>query len=115
MDCTSFFNVCNKNDIITKFFKMINTKDYESAYNLLNNDFRNSNFGTLDNFINYVKNNFYSNTIITDIVEVKEEGMYYVCTLNTASDDSDSANKVKETFVVLLKEGTDFELSFTIK
>ena len=99
---------------IDKFFKMINTKDYVSAYKLLNDTFKENNFATIDEFKEYVQNNFFENTTITTVNELTESGTYYICTVTT-TNTSDTSETMEETFIVSLGEDTDFEMSFTIK
>ena len=100
---------------IDKFFKMINTKDYNAAYEILNDTFKANNFATVDEFKEYAQNNFFDNTTITTVDELTESGGYYVCTITTLSGISNDAESGKETFIVSLGEGTDFEMSFTVK
>jgi len=44
---------------LEKFQQMINGKDYESAYYILDENFRNDKFGTLENFIYYIEENWF--------------------------------------------------------
>lgn len=97
---------------IAKFFKMINNKDYEAAYNVLGETYRKNYFPTLEKFKEYVKKNFFDYTTVTDSEDVTKSSSYYVCTINTVSK---SGKEKTETFVVSLEEGTGFKLSFTIK
>lgn len=94
------------------FIKMINNKDYDAAYGVLNETFRENNFETVDVFAEYMKNNFFDYTIIDSIKNMKKSGSYYVCEFNTSSGIALSSEKGKETFIVALNDGTDFELSF---
>lgn len=94
------------------FIKMINNKDYDAAYGVLNETFRQNNFETVDVFANYMKKNFFDYTIIDSIKNMKKSGSYYVCEFNTSSGIALSSEKGKETFIVALNDGTDFELSF---
>lgn len=100
---------------IETFFKMINTKDYNAAYNVLNDTFKQNNFPTVDEFKEYAQNNFFDNTTITSVEDISQSGTYYACTITTASDDSDTAETREETFIVALGNDTDFTLSFTVE
>ena len=100
---------------IATFFKMINTKDYNAAYEILNDTFKANNFATVDEFREYAQNNFFDNTTITTVNELTESGGYYVCTITTSSGSSSAAEFGEETFIVSLGEDTDFEMSFTVK
>lgn len=100
---------------IVRFFQRINLKDYVGAYGLLNETFKKNNFDTLEKFEQYAKDNFYEYTVVDTIQEIKKSGAYYACIVNTKSGVNLSSYNSKETFIVYLKEGTEFELSFTIK
>ncbi len=105
-------SVDKANTNIAKFFKMINNKDYEAAYNVLDETYRKNNFSTLDKFKYYVKTQFFDYTTVTEIKDVTKSSSYYVCTIVTSSRDG---KEKTETFVVSLEEGTNFKLSFTVK
>ena len=102
---------------IEMFFKMINTKDYSGAYDLLNDSFKSSNFASFDDFKTYAKENFFDNTTITEVSDISKSGTYYVCTFTAASGSSSASTDEtsEETFIVSLGDETDFELSFTVK
>lgn len=44
---------------IAKFINMINNRDYEHAYKLLNDTFKNENFKNIDSFISFIQDNTY--------------------------------------------------------
>ncbi len=100
---------------IEKFFKMLNTKDYEGAYNMLGTSFKENYFTTIEDFKNYAKKNFFEYTIINETKEIQQSGEYYACTVETKTGDTVSAKRGKETFIVALGEGTKCEISFTVK
>ena len=98
---------------IDMFIKMINTKDYQHAYEKLDNTFRANNFGTIENFIEYIKNNFYDNNILTvDGVEQKND--VYILNVTLSSNTSSIAEEMKKSFVIKLGENTDFTMSFNV-
>lgn len=94
------------------FIKMINNKDYEAAYGVLNETFKADNFETIEVFTEYMKNNFFDYTIIESIKNMKKSGSYFICEFNTSSGIALASEKGTETFIVALNDGTDFELSF---
>ena len=98
---------------IDMFIKMINTKDYEHAYEKLDNTFKTNNFGNIENFIEYTKNNFYDNNLlIVDSIEQKND--LYIVNVSLRSDSSSVAEQMQKSFVVKLNENTDFTMSFNL-
>lgn len=98
---------------IDMFIKMINTKDYAHAYEKLDETFRENNFGTDENFAQYISNNFYENNFLNvDTIE-ERDGIYIVKTTITDSISS-AAETMEKQFIVKLGEGTDFIMSFNI-
>lgn len=100
---------------IETFFKMINTKDYKAAYNVLDDTFKKNKFPNLEEFKKYAQSNFFDNTNITKVEELTKSNSYYICTINTSSINSINTEIGKETFIVLLGNDMDYKLSFTVK
>lgn len=95
---------------VDKWLKMIKNKDYYNAYNNLDETFRNNNFGNLDNFKQYIEQNYgeefeykidntgeASNNIYTQVVKISNNG-----------------EEIEINFVVKLLEDRKFILSFQI-
>lgn len=99
---------------IDKFMTAINTKDYNYAYNHLAQSFKQNNFTTLESFINYIQNNFYSNNEC-EITNGQKEGNYYVYTVNISNANQENSGITQKNFVVNLKENREYELSFNIE
>lgn len=97
------------------FLQMINTKDYEHAYNLLDETFRNTNFATLDEFKEYVRNNFFAHNVNSYNISIQEEGDTYVYETKIKESSSSSAQEKKLTIIMQLKEGSDFVMSFSLE
>ena len=96
---------------IQKFFDAIEDEDYKYAYNKLDETFKTNNFPTLEEFENYVKTNFFKqNTLSSGNAE--KQGNVYI--YNVTISDALGENKQSKTtsFVMQLKEGTDFVMSF---
>lgn len=98
---------------IAKFFKLINEKDYESAYNYLDNTFKSNNFGTVEKFQEYVTKNFFNNNILK-MKSIEKIGNVYSCKATIKSGIGVAAEEKNLKIIVLLKEGTDFVMSFSI-
>lgn len=97
------------------FLQMINTKDYNHAYELLDSTFKNNNFDTLEKFEEYVNQNFFTYNLNTTDVDINQEGNYYIYESTIRSDSSSAAETKKLTVIMQLLEGTDFVMSFSIE
>ena len=95
------------------FIKMINSSDYRHAYNKLDETFRNNNFGNIENFGNYIKENFFENNYLI-VDKIEQKGEYYVVKTTLMNNISSAADSMEKNFVVKLNEGTDFTISFEI-
>ena len=92
---------------------MINSKDYENAYNLLNTEFKNNNFADLQQFINYVTSSFYNyNDVKFNTFSTQGDIGIYEININGVVNDID-VTQIK-TIIMKLGTGTDFEISFDI-
>ncbi len=94
---------------IDKFMKMLNSCDYQTAYNLLDDTYKTNNFPTLNSYVTYVKNNFWS---IYTIDNISEQGNYFVVTLTTKQRASASSAIKTNQIIMALNQGTDFKMSF---
>lgn len=96
------------------FINMINTKDYQHAYNVLDETFKQNNFETLDKFKNYIKNNLFENNIVStsevNIVKNYFEGIIMLRNNSGHNSESKTLN-----IIMQLKEDTDFVMSFNIE
>ena len=98
---------------IKKFIKMINIKDYESAYNLLSDGFKVNYFPTLNDFENYIKNNFYEYSNVTfDEYTTEGEIVIYKVKIHGVQNNRDVV--MNKTIIMKLGTGTDFEMSFDL-
>ena len=92
---------------------MINEKDYKSAYSYLDNTFKSNNFGTIEKFKEYINTNLFNNNILKTR-SIEKIGNVYSCKATIKSGISSAAVEKNITVIVLLKEGTDFVMSFSI-
>ena len=98
---------------IQKWINMINSKDYEFAYNYLDETFKQQNYETLDKFKNLMQSkypDYYDNVS----VQIKNEGSVYSSEVQLSVKDDEYADKYM-TIIMKLKEGTDFVLSFDVQ
>lgn len=98
---------------LENFIKQLNTKDYNAIYNSLNSTFKNNNYKDLNSLKKYIKNNFYN----LNSIEVKESDIetYEYCVLKCKLTNMDNTKENKDiTVIINIKEGTDFDMSFSI-
>lgn len=96
---------------IKRVYQLIDDKEYESVYNLLDSQFKSSNFATLEQFENYAKETFFEYNVIGKIT-IQEQGQNYVINVPYKDGYSSVAEKREKNFVMRLQENTDFILSF---
>ena len=97
-----------------KIMQMINTQDYEAVYNLLNSNFKNSNFPTLKDFEKYIRDNFPKYCRATYIEYRKPLDNVYIIKTRAGDITGEDKKNAEFNIVMMLKEGTDFEISFEI-
>ena len=100
---------------IDKFFRMINLLDYESAYNTLDNTFKEQNFKTQKEFENYIKTKLFANNAISYQSYSNEISSLHVYELKITDATQKNTNEIKVNVIMQLKEGTDFVMSFSIE
>lgn len=95
---------------VSKYISYLEEGDYESAYNLLYDEFKQNYFKTQEEFTAYVKNK-YSDIITLDYEKTERLGPYYVVTVNFKDLINDTKNYTQ---LFVLKENgfNDFVLSF---
>lgn len=99
---------------IQKFFAAIDDGDYRYAYNKLDNTYKNTNFKTQLDFENYVKKNFFAKNSLTT-GKMEKQGDVYLYTISISDATGKTSNSITKRFVMQLKEGTDFVMSFNLK
>ena len=98
---------------IDKFFQMINAKDYKAAYSLLNDEFKNKNFRTEEQFKKYIIENLFTYNDIKYINysdEISSIFTYDIMITNKLKNTEKANIKI----IMQLKEGTDFVMSFSM-
>lgn len=98
------------------FLQMINTKDYKHSYELLDETFKNNNFGTLEEYKSYIKENFFQyNQTTSSNINIRQEGNYYIYETTIRNNSGSAAKSKKLTIIMQLLEGTEFVMSFSIE
>lgn len=99
---------------VDKWVQMLNARDYVAAYKVLNETFRNNNFGSEDKFATYMKEHYPLRYKI-EYASFSEEGTAYVQHIKL-KDIATKAIEGKELDIIMkLEQGTDFVMSFSIE
>ena len=101
---------------LNRFFEAINNQDYEKAYSYLNKTFKDEEFSTLEEFIQYVKTYWFKfNSYTHKFISTSTNGTYSVYgTIHDFEDEgSFNAGYVDKTFYIKLGSNyNSFEVSF---
>lgn len=97
---------------IQKFFMAIDNSDYRYAYSKLDETFRANNFATLQEFEQYCKTIFFENNKLAASGAQKQNDVY-LYTITISDRSGSNAENIRKTFVMQLKQGTDFVMSFS--
>ena len=98
---------------VDKFIKMINNKDYETAYKLLDETYKNNRFPTKEYYEQYLINEFYAVNSMT-ITKLEEQGTYYLVTFDIIPGDRFSSDTKTKQIAMRLGEGMDFTMSIIL-
>lgn len=99
---------------LNKFMLAINDKDYKTAYNMLADSFKKNNFPTVGEFEKYMKTNFFDKNKFDYKDFGDEAGTYYTYKIDI-SNQEETRKTITKNFIMLLGEGTKFEISFNVK
>lgn len=98
---------------IQKCFEAINQKDYKYVYNKLDATFKSNNFKTQAEFEEYAKKNFFAQNKVA-AENPQKQGSIYLYDITISDSTGKDATTKKKNFVMQLKEGTDFVMSFGV-
>ena len=99
---------------LDNIIKMINSKDYDNLYNLLNNVFKNNNFDNIDKFKNFINERTFDYNVLTvNKIEQNSENIY-VSNITLASGNNLSAEYKDLAIIMKLNENDNFEISFEL-
>ena len=98
-----------------RYLSYIESGDYESAYNLLYDGFKQNYFPTLKDFELYAQNNYPSNMVV-EYTNIERQGTIFILTVKIRNALSDNTQTdVKEQQIVVTENNVnDFKLSFEV-
>ena len=98
---------------VADFLESIENSEYEVAYEMLNNDFKNNYFPTFSDFEQYAKNKFPS-MIAVEHTNFERNGDVYIVWTNLSNPMGSKDSAIEMNFVVKENDLNDFELSFKV-
>lgn len=96
-----------------EYFKHIEKKEYEAAYNLLYPEFKESYFPTLERYEDYVKKTYPSNWAL-DYEDITRQGDIYVLKLNVLDVLGSKENEKSQRIVIKENNYNNFSISFQV-
>ena len=99
---------------INKWFLMLNNRDYNSAYNVLDETFRNENFGNEENFEKYMKEMYPLHYKVT-LKNFSEQSDVYTQDIIFSDITGEDELENENTIIMQLKDNTDFVMSFSVR
>ena len=98
-----------------RYLSYIESGDYESAYNLLYDGFKQNYFPTLKDFETYAQNNYPANMVV-EYINIEREGTIFILTIKirNALNDNTQTDVPEQQIVVTENDVNDFKLSFEV-
>lgn len=96
-----------------KYFKYIESKDYDTAYNLLYPDFKANYFPTIEDFKNYLQKEKFPEVPDIQYINIYLRGTYYIVDI-TITDLINSGYKKTGNYIVQENDYNDYYISFQI-
>lgn len=99
---------------IRKFFEMIGMQDYEKAYSVLDDSFKQTYFPTVQEFTQYIQNRLFRYNKITSGFYENNITNVYVYRLKITDATVQGGEEKDFNIIMKLLEGTDFVMSFEV-
>ncbi len=99
---------------IDKWIQMLNTRDYANAYNVLDETFRNGNWGSEENFEQFMRENFPLHYDV-EYTTYSNEGSTYVQQINLTDITGETEGTIALNIIMQLKDNYEFVMSFSIQ
>lgn len=96
---------------IDKWVQMLNNRDYDAAYNVLDETFRNSKWGSLDNFKNYMKEKFPLHYKV-EYTSFSENNGIYTQDIKLSDITGKETTTIENTIIMKLEDNYNFVMSF---
>lgn len=95
------------------YLKYIETKDYDSAYNLLYPEFKQNYFPTIEDYKKYIQEQDYPDLMTIDYDSISTQGELYIVTIRIGNMTARSeTQKVEKDFIIKENNYNDYLISF---
>ena len=95
------------------FISYIEEKDYENAYNLLNENFKNNYFSTIEQFEEYMKK--YPKDMAVEYKDIERQGELFVLTVEIKDVFNSETPKITQRIVIRELGVNKFTISFQVE
>lgn len=99
---------------VDKFIMMLNSRDYSSAYNLLDDTFKKNTFGAEEKFEEYIRNEYPLHYKIKYSSFEKKGSNIFVQKVKLTDITEMDTNIIELTIIMRLDQGTSFTMSFEV-
>lgn len=99
---------------IDKFFRMLNMQDYDTAYSILDESFKENNFRTQQDFENYIKQNVFKYNKVTYKEYSNKISSLHIYNIEISDFTEQTQTNKNITVIVKLLEDMNFAISFEI-
>ena len=96
-----------------QYMRLIETKQYATAYGKLNKEFRKNNFPDINNFITYYQQNYPISSNL-EYESIDRQGDIYVLTVNISDPFNDKGKNFTQRIVLKELSNNDYEISFQL-
>lgn len=99
---------------IDKWVQMLNNRDYTHAYEVLDETFRNNNWGSEEAFEQYMRENFPLHYDV-EYTTYSSEGTTYVQQINLTDITGETEGTISLNVIMQLKDNYEFVMSFSVQ
>lgn len=96
-----------------KVVDALNNEDYSYIYSKLDDTFKANNFGSVEKFEEYIKNNLYI-SVNVEYSNYNSSGELHMYDVTFKDKNNENSEPITKTFIIKLLEGTDFVMSFNV-
>ena len=94
-----------------KVVDALNNEDYNYIYSKLDDTYKTNNFGSVERFEEYIKNNLYT-SVNVEYSNYNSSGDLHMYDVTFKDKNNENSEPITKKFIIKLLDGTDFILSF---
>lgn len=94
-----------------KVVDALNNEDYNYIYSKLDDTYKSNNFGSVERFEEYIKNNLYT-SVNVEYSNYNSSGDLHMYDVTFKDKNNENSEPITKKFIIKLLDGTDFILSF---